>query len=502
MMKKSKEVKEFGVLMHISSLPSNYGIGTFGLEAYKFVDFLEKIKAKYWQILPLGVTSYGDSPYQSFSSVGLNYYFIDLDLLVKEKLLTSNEIHKKDFYSDEKKVDYFLLFQNRTKLLKKAFDRFDIKDKKFIQFVKEKKYHDFAFFMTLKEINGFRPWYEFDKEYSSYSDKLEEKVIKENNKLYLFYLFTQFIFLKQYTELKKYANSKGIKIIGDMPIYVSYDSVEIYKNSDLFLVDNNHVPTLVSGCPPDEFSLDGQLWGNPIYNYEKMKNDNYKWFSERIKYNLSLFDILRIDHFRGFSDYYAIPFGMRNARIGKWVSGPGIDIFKPFLKSPIIAEDLGFKDDKLVKLLEDTNFPGMKILEFAFTSDDNDFNPENITYNFISYTGTHDNMTLLGYIKSLNKEEKNKLVEGVKKSLKLFNMKNALSSDIEIANSIIELSFACKSKINILPIQDMLLLDNSARMNIPSTLNGVNWTYRISKNDVDNKLINKYKNLVIKYNRG
>ena len=496
------DIKEFGVLMHISSLPSKYGIGTFGIEAYKFVDFLNKIKAKYWEILPLGVTSFGDSPYQSFSSVGLNYYFIDLDELVKEGLLEKKEIHNKDFVSDEDRVNYSLLFNNRIKILKKAFNRFNVKSKSFVEFVNKKTYHDFAFFMTLKEINDFKPWYEFSNEYKTYSKKLEERVIKENYQLYLFYLFTQYEFLNQYNKLKKYANNKGIRIIGDMPIYVSYDSIEMYKNSDLFLVDDNNVPTLVSGCPPDEFSTDGQLWGNPIYNYEKMKENNYKWFSNRIKYNLGLFDFLRIDHFRGFSAYYAIPFGMKNARIGKWISGPGIDIFKPFLNKPIIAEDLGFKDDKLVKLLEDTNYPGMKILEFGFVGDNNEFSPENITYNFITFTGTHDNMTLLGFIKSLKKDGKIELIDGVKKSLDVFNISSKLSNDIEVANAIIELSFACNSKVNILPIQDILLKDNDARMNTPSTLNGINWTYRISKNDLTKDIIDKFKSLVIKYKRG
>ena len=500
-MTNKQEKREFGVLMHISSLPSKYGIGSFGLDAYKFVDFLKEIKARYWQILPLGVTSYGDSPYQSFSSVGLNYYFIDLEMLVEDKLLEKREIHEKDFTTDENKVNYSLLFNNRIKLLKKAFSRFNTKSKSFKEFVSKKEYHDFAFFMTLKEINDFKPWYEFGKKYKTYSKKLENEVIKENSNLYLFYLFTQYMFLKQYMKLKKYANNKGIKIIGDMPIYVAYDSIEMYKNSDLFLIDSDRVPTLVSGCPPDEFSDDGQLWGNPIYNYEKMKENNYRWFNKRIKYNLSLFDLLRIDHFRGFSSYYAIPFGMKTARIGKWISGPEMDIFRPFLNKPIIAEDLGFKDDKLVRFLEETKFPGMKIIEFGFLGEGNEFSPENISYNFISFTGTHDNMTLLGYIKSLKKDTKKEYINGVKKSLEIFKLDNKLKTDEEIANAIIELSFACNSKINILPIQDMLLKDNSARMNTPSTLNGINWTYRITKKDITKDIINKYKKLVEKYKR-
>ena len=496
-----KEERSFGILMHISSLPSNHGIGTFGQEAYKFADFLSSIKAKYWQILPLNVTSYGDSPYQSFSSTGLNYYFIDLDMLVEDKLLKKEEIKDKELYIDDNRVDYSLLFNNRIKLLKKAFSRFNLKDKDFIFFVNKKKYHDFAFFMCLKELNNFKPWYEFDKEYRKYSKELEKGVISKNNELYMFYLFTQFIFLKQYTKLKNYVNKLGIKIIGDMPIYVAYDSIEAYKYPELFLFDEEQVPTLVAGCPPDEFTSDGQLWGNPIYNYEKMKEDNYTWFRNRINDLLSVFDVLRIDHFRGFAGYYAIPYGMPNARIGKWIDGPGIELFKPLLNKPIIAEDLGFKDDKVVQLLNETNYPAMKVLEFAFTSPENEFNPENIGYNFIAYTGTHDNETLVGYLSKMKKDDKKKFVDGIKHSLDLFKIKTTLNSDNEIANSIIELTLASKARSAIIPIQDILGLDNTARMNVPSKLNGVNWTFRITKKSIDSALINKYKKLIIKYKR-
>ena len=496
-----KEERSFGVLMHISSLPSKHGIGTFGVEAYKFVDFLSSINAKYWQILPLNVTSYGDSPYQSFSSTGLNYYFIDLDMLVEEKLLIKSEIKDKEFFTDERKVDYSLLFNNRIRLLKKAFERFNKKDKSFALFVSKKEYHDFAFFMCLKEVNSFKPWYEFDNEYKNYTKEFEKEFIKKNYDLYLFYLFTQHVFLKQYKKLKEYANSKGIKIIGDMPIYVAYDSIEAYKYPELFLFDKEKVPTLVAGCPPDEFSVDGQLWGNPIYNYEKMKSDNYHWFRTRISKLLSIFDVVRIDHFRGFAGYYCIPYGMPNAKLGKWMDGPGSSLFTTLLNKPIIAEDLGFKDEKVIRLLEETNFPGMKVLEFAFTDGNNEFNPEHIQNNYIAYTGTHDNETLFGFISRLKKSEKNNLKYWVNNSLSLFNIVENLDSDEEIAYSIICLILACKARISIIPIQDLLLLGNEARMNVPSKLNGVNWTFRITSKDITKTLINKYKKLVIKYGR-
>ena len=496
-----KEERSFGVLMHISSLPSKHGIGTFGIEAYKFADFLASIKAKYWQILPLNVTSYGDSPYQSFSSKGLNYYFIDLDLLVEDKLLKKAEIDDKKLYISENKVDYSLLFNNRINILKKAFSRFNTNDKNFVSFVNKKEYHDFAFFMCLKEINGYKPWYEFDSKYRCYSPYLEKEVIKENKELYLFYLFTQYIFLRQYKKLKDYVNKKGIKIIGDMPIYVAYDSIEAYKYPELFLFDEEGVPTLVAGCPPDEFSVDGQLWGNPIYNYEKMKENDYTWFRERMTNLLTLFDVLRIDHFRGFAGYYCIPYGMTNARIGKWMDGPGSEVFKTLLNKPIIAEDLGFKDDKVVRLLEETKFPGMKVLEFAFTDEHNEFNPEHISYNYIAYTGTHDNETLFGYISRLKKDEKTRIIEGVKRSISIFNIKANLTSNIEIVNSIIHLILACNAKTSIIPIQDMLMVGNEGRMNVPSKLNGVNWTYRISGKDITKTLENKFKKLIEKYNR-
>ena len=408
------EKRSSGILMHISSLPSPYGIGTLGKSAFDFVDFLHKSKVSLWQMLPLGVTNYGDSPYQSPSAKGLNYYFLDLDILVQKKLLLKSEIDSKSFGTDPTKVDYGMMFQSRIPLLKKAFARFDIQDKEFIKFEKEGQFRDFAFYMTLKAMNGYKPWYDWPEEIRHYSFVIEQRIIKDYKKDYLFYVWTQFEFLNQYLAVKEYANKQGISIIGDMPLYLSRDSVEAYKYPEMFLFDKNQNPTLVAGCPPDAFSDDGQLWGNPIYNWDFMAGTGYKWFNARIDFNLKIFDILRIDHFRGLAGYYVIPFGLKNARIGMWRDGPAFALFHDKTEMPIIAEDLGFIDQPVIDLLRDTGYPGMKILEFAFDGhEDNEHKPSNYKVNSVCYTGTHDNETLLGYLQNMESSQ----LEVLKKDL-------------------------------------------------------------------------------------
>lgn len=491
-----------GILLHISSLPSPYGIGTLGKEAYEFVDFLHSSSVKIWQMLPLTVTSYGDSPYQSPSSTGLNYYFIDLRNLIQQGLLTKKECDETDLVSDPNYVDYGKLFYNRIPLLKKAFSRFDINNKNFISFIKKGKYNDFSFFMTLKEINNFAPWYEFKDEYKKYSPELENKVIKENYNLFLFYQWTQFEFLDEYSKLKKYANLKGIKIFGDMPLYLAYDSIEAYKYSSLFQFDDYQRPKVVAGCPPDYFSKDGQLWGNPIYNWDKMKEDNFKWFTNRMDENLKIFDILRIDHFRGFSSYYAIPYGMKNARIGRWVKGPGFDLFKDKLNYPIIAEDLGTLDEDVYTLLKETTYPGMKVLEFAFDGDSkNQHKPSNSTTNYVCYTGTHDNVPLLGHLKELSQNELEVFKEDVKKECLPLDVDYDDSSLKALTLTCVKLCLASSCFMAVVPLQDLLALGKESRMNFPSSISTANWTYRAKKDDFSKDLIEFLKLNIKKYNR-
>lgn len=491
-----------GVLMHISALPSPYGIGNLGKEAYDFADFLSETGVKIWQMLPLNLTSYGDSPYQSPSSNGLNLYFIDLRELIKQGLLSKEECDNCDMVGYNNRVDYGKLFYNRIPLLKKAFSRFDKTNKDFLTFVKDGEYNDFSFFMTLKTIKNFSPWYQWEDKYRNYTPELEEEVKSEHSDLYLFFQWSQYEFLKEFKKLKAYINSKGIKIFGDMPLYLAYDSVEAYKYPNLFLFDEKHNPTVVAGCPPDYFSADGQLWGNPIYNWKEMKKDNYSWFSTRIEKNLKIFDLLRIDHFRGCSSYYTIPNGMKNARIGRWVKGPGIDLFKDKKDYPIIAEDLGTLDEGVYQLLRESTYPGMKVIEFGLDGNpNNEYKPTNSGYNYYCYTGTHDNMPLLGFIKSLDDHQLYLYKEDLRKECERLNVNYDDSSLFALVRTTDVLCLASPCKGAIIPIQDLLVRDADSRMNFPSTLSDKNWSYRISENDITLELKEFLKSNISKYNR-
>ncbi len=484
-----KTTRLAGILLPISSLPSPYGIGTLGKEAYDFVDFLEKSHEKLWQILPLNLTSYGDSPYQSPSSNGLNYYFIDFRILEEKGLLSREEYINADFGDDPEHVDYGKLFEYRIPILRTAFLRFDKTDPSFVKFVQEGEGRDFAFYMTLKVKNHYRPWYEWADDEKNYTPELEEKIINDRQDDYLFYVWTQFEFYDEYFSLKNYANSKGVSIIGDMPLYLARDSVEAYKYFEMFLFDENHNPTLVAGCPPDYFSPDGQLWGNPIYDWDYMEKTGFKWFNKRIEQNLKFFDILRIDHFRGVSAYYTIPFGNKTAREGKWVKGPGFSLFKDKTDLPIIAEDLGFMDEGVIKLLKETGYPGMKVLEFAFDGDSlNSHKPSNSTANCVCYTGTHDNMPIKGFLEELNENELKLYCDDLKKQCELFNVPYDGSNLYSLTRTTCLLCLGGPSFMSVLPIQDILYHGKESRLNEPSTLSDRNWTYRTKKSDFTDRL--------------
>ncbi len=491
-----------GIILPVSSLPSAHGIGTLGKAAFDFVDFLSKSNVHIWQILPLNPTGYGDSPYQSFSSNGLNYYFIDLDELVEQKLLLKEEIRDGDFFIDCHRVDYSLLFQNRLKLLKKAYMRFDKECTEFLNFLKEGKYNDFAFYMTMKKSQDYRPWYEWPKEIRTYSFQIEDECLRTRKDDYLFFQWTQFEFIRQYRKLKEYAHLKQISLMGDMPLYLARDSVEVYKYPKMFLLDRNLNPTLVAGCPPDYFSKDGQLWGNPIYNWAYMERNGYLWFHQRILDNLQLFDILRIDHFRGLSGYYVIPFGLKTARIGQWRKGPGMDLFKGFTDLPIIAEDLGEMDDDVKKLLKETGFPGMKVLEFAFDgNEENDHLPSNSTKNYVVYTGTHDNEPLFGYLSHLNKIDLDTYKSSLKKQCLLFDVDYKDDNLKQLVYTTIKLAYADFCNIAIIPLQDLLCLGDESRMNVPSRVDGKNWLYRFSGSDFTEELSSFIQENVKRYKR-
>ena len=460
--------------MPIFSLPSSGGIGTFGKEAYRFVDFLEKSKQTWWQILPLNPTNYGDSPYQSFSSYAGNPYFIDPEMLIEEELLKKEEFESFDFGSDSKKVDYGKLYQNRNKMLKIAFSRFK-EGKEYKQFCLDNAFwlEDYAIFMAIKNANGDVSWEDWDNSLRFHEPDAMAKAKKEYAENIKFYCFVQFVFSEQWKALKAYANKKGIKIIGDIPIYVAYDSADVWSDTKQFQLDKDLKPKAVAGCPPDAFSDDGQLWGNPLYDWKFMKADGFSWWKRRIKYVLSLYDCVRIDHFRGFESYYSVPFGDETAINGKWVKGPDIALFKALESElgkdlPIIAEDLGFLTPAVLKMLKKSGYPGMKVLQFAFDPEsDNEYLPHNYNNNCVVYTGTHDNDTIIGWAKNSPEEEVLFAEEyvGAKRD-NGFNwamMKTALRSVADTC---------------ILMMQDIIGLDSVGRINTPATV-GDNWTWRI-----------------------
>ena len=488
-----------GVLLHPTSLPGKNGIGTFGKEAYKFVDILKSAEQQLWQILPLGPTGFGDSPYQCFSAFAGNVLLIDLNYFVDLGYLSKNEIS--DFItSDYNYIDYDKVKANKYPFLEIAFQKFS----ELATLEEEAEFHafciensdwieDYALFMSLKEEFLQKPWYEWDndiklrksKALKSYSEKLEERIE--------FHKFLQFVFFKQWNKLKEYSNSQGVKIIGDIPLYVSYDSSDAWANNELFLLDNELKPTQVAGVPPDYFSKTGQMWGNPIYNWKKMERNGFKWWIKRITHNIKMYDIIRIDHFRGLSAYWSIPYGEETAINGKWIDAPGAKLFETVKnvlgEVPIIAEDLGVMTPDVAELRDTNNFPGMKILQFAFdTCEKNNYLPHTFDKNCIVYTGTHDNDTVLGWYNKANETDKKQFIDY-----------SGYSGD-EINWNFIRLAFSSVADIAIIPIQDILGLDSNSRINLPGTSSG-NWKWKLENYDKLITNIDKLKFLTKLYGR-
>ena len=485
-----------GILMPIFSLPSQYGIGTLGKSAYNFIDFLNKAGQSYWQMLPIGPTGFGDSPYQSFSSYAGNPYFIDLDMLVDEDLLTTEEINAVDFGSDTSKIDYEKLYNNRYPLLKKAFFRFK-PNKNYDLFLKDNAVwlDNYSLFMAIKSAQGGNAWYNWDKAFI-----LKDAVaIKKASIDYIdeinFQKFLQFKFFEQWNLLKAYANKKSIKLIGDIPIYMALDSADVWADPKQFQLDDSYTPCAVAGVPPDAFSEEGQLWGNPLYNWDYMKRTDYTWWKNYLGHALNRYDVVRIDHFRGFEAYYSIPYGDENAIRGKWVKGPNTDLFKSFKQEfgndlPIIAEDLGVITPDVRKLLSYTGFPGMKVLQFAFSGDSaNSYLPHNITKNSVVYTGTHDNDTIIGWLKSSD-------TDTVKQAKDYFNYQN----DNGFNWAMIKSALGSVADTCIIPMADFMGLDSTARINTPSTL-GDNWSWRIDGGCINDWLANIIKENTVLYGR-
>ena len=462
--------------MPISSLPSPHGIGTMGKAAYDFADFLAAAGQKYWQLLPLGPTSYGDSPYQSFSSFAGNPYFIDLDLLIKDKLLTRAEVNSCDWGDDPRYVDYGKIYASRFALLEKAKARGFARDHEDIAAFEKKNERwlpDYALFMALKRHFGMKAWTEWDDE--DIRCRKDSAVIERYRGMLRddveLFTYIQFLFFRQWTALKDYIHSLGIRIIGDLPIYVAMDSADVWAEPEMFQLDERNVPVEVSGVPPDCFSADGQLWGNPLYNYEAMARDGYGWWIRRVGGAQQLYDVIRIDHFRGFAGYYAIPYGDKTAENGRWRTGPGYALFaavKKELGSPrIIAEDLGFLTDDVRALLKECAYPGMKVLEFAFDSrDGGDYRPHSYPTNCIAYTGTHDNEPVDGWFETA-------LPDDIERAIQYLNLTKEEGMNWGMMRGI----WSSVADLAVVQAQDVLGLGHEARMNTPATLGG-NWCWR------------------------
>ena len=491
-----------GILLPIFSLPSKYGIGCLSKEAYEFVDFLAESKQKYWQILPLGPTSFGDSPYQSFSTFAGNPYFISLESLNEQGLLTEEECDSVDFGDDETKVDYAKLYEGRFRLLRKAYVRSKIyKKHEFFEFKKENAYwlRDYALFMALKDWFHGVPFIEWPedirKRYGYAMDYYQKNLYYDIE----FYEYLQYEFYRQWFSLKKYANEKGIQIIGDIPIYVAYDSADLWARPELFQLDDDLQMQAVAGCPPDGFSKNGQLWGNPLYRWDYHRDSNFDWWIKRIEKCATLYDVTRIDHFRGFDQYYAIPAGDKNACNGQWENGPGNDLFLAirYCLGPvnIIAEDLGYITDSVRKLVRDTGFPNMKVLEFAFDSRESDGAKEYLPYNYdtncVVYTGTHDNETLMSWSKTIQKKEVKQIQDYVGKHFKTYQ---------EVVEEMLRLAIASSAKLCVIPIQDYLGLGDEARINTPSTLGG-NWKWRLREGQLTPELARRIGTYMTRYGR-
>ncbi|GHV46302.1 4-alpha-glucanotransferase [Clostridia bacterium] len=469
--------RECGVLAHITSLPSPYGIGSFGKNARDFVDWLKSCGQNYWQVLPLSPTGYGNSPYQSFSTFAGNPLLIDLEDLVKRGLLSADSCKESD-YEDSGTVDFERVYKAKLPLLEEAFDNFEESegDVQYLSFLMEEAdwLDDYALFMAIKEDNGNRSWLEWsERELRLRAPRAVDTAREKYFRRIEFWKFVQFTFFRQWVDLKVYANANGIKIIGDIPIYVAGDSSDVWASPNLFLLDGDGAPLKVAGVPPDYFSPTGQLWGNPLYDWEAMKKEKYSWWIERIAKAAKMYDTVRIDHFRAFDTYYAIPAKDKTAENGEWLNGPGMDLFREAEKVlgvlPIIAEDLGEIFDSVRKLLADSGFPGMKVLQFAFNSE-NSFSPDlpfNYPENSVAYTGTHDNSTVKGWYKEAGAKTRR-------------NMKNYIKPLLfeGVVWAMIRTLYASSSGLVIIPLQDLLELPDSARMNIPSTL-GNNWQWRL-----------------------
>ncbi len=489
-------MRHSGILMHVTSLPGPYGVGTMGKSAYAFLDFLKQAGQTFWQVLPLNPTGFGDSPYQSCSTFAGNPYLIDLSTLVDQKLLTKQELEAETWNVTEDRVDFGILYQAKYKVLRLAFSRFT-DDAALDAFCEAQRawVYDYALFMALKDANGGKPWQQWPEEQKHREPNMLEQMSRELRSQVRFYCFIQYLFYTQWEQLLAYAHKNGVKVIGDVPIYVPLDSADVWANPQLFQMDENGDPVAVAGCPPDVFSEDGQLWGNPLYRWDAMAEDGYSWWISRLAAAGRLYDVIRMDHFRGFEAYWAVPYGDETAKGGKWIKGPDMDFIRTVKEKlpdlDIIAEDLGFLTQEVLDLRDASGYPGMKVLGFAFDSrDPNDY----LTYcyqpNTVCYTGTHDNMTTRQWFDTASDDA----VAYAKEYM-------ALTEEEGYVWGVIRTAESCVSDLCIIPMQDFLNLGAEGRMNFPGTLSNSNWTWRGSYDIMAQELAEKIHNLTKIYGR-
>ena len=489
-------MRSSGILMHITSLPGPYGVGTMGKQAFAFVDFLKAAGQSMWQILPLTPTGYGDSPYQSCSSFAGNHYLIDLESLIEEGLLKREEVEPIDWCWSQTKADFGKLYNNRLNVLRIAYSRFQ-GGNDFELFLEDNEnwLPDFAMFMALKAKNFGEPWYNWEPGVKMRYPEAMDAMRWELRDEIRFYSFVQYLFHKQWTALRSYANQNGIKIIGDVPIYVPLDSVEVWSNPQMFQLDETLTPKVVAGCPPDAFSEDGQLWGNPIYDWEKMKNDGYSWWIKRLAAAGEWYDIVRMDHFRGLEAYWSVPYGAATAKAGQWNKGPDMSFIQAVKNGlpqlEMIAEDLGFLTQEVLDLRDNSGFPGMKVLEFAFDSrEPSEYLPHTYTRNSVVYTGTHDNMTMRQWFETAPKAAKEYAMEYM-----------SLTEAEGLVLGTIRTAMASVSDMCIIQMPDWLDLGAFARMNFPGTLSDANWTWRAEKSMINLSLAKRIYNMTKLYGR-
>lgn len=495
--------KEFersaGILMPISSLPSPYGIGTFGKCAYDFVDSLVESRQKFWQVLPLGPTSYGDSPYASFSAFAGNPYFIDLDILIDEGLLDKEYVQNFKWSMEDLYVDYGLLYESRFKVLYTAYLNSNHKEtKEYQDFLKDNEFwlDGYCLYSACKKKFNNVSWQEWDDEIKFKKTSAVNYYMNELAEDIDFYRFIQFKFFEQWSALKLYANENNIEIIGDIPIYLAMDSADVWNNADMFQLDEDLNPEKIAGVPPDAFSETGQRWGNPLYDWKKIEEDDFGWWRQRMKHSAKIYDVIRIDHFIGMVKYYAIPAEDENALNGQWQKGPGMKLIKAINESVgnkrIIAEDLGVKMTEVVDVLKKSGYPGMKVLEFAFDGDrKNEHLPYNWTHNMVAYGGTHDNDTLVGYFTSLQWWELGYIRE---------YMGNPHASIEELVDYIFRTAYESVANLVIFQMQDVLKVGNIGRMNLPSSM-GTNWRWRMTKGQFTTDKIERLRYLCDIYGR-